>query len=255
MIGKTLLHYKILEKLGEGGMGVVYKAKDLKLERDVAIKFLPGQLARKSTERERFEIEAKAAATLNHPNIATIYAIEEAESPASSGQRELFIAMEYIEGKELKELMEEGALNLNDTLDIAERIADGLKSAHKKAFQRERHERMKKDNIVHYKADKLRKTAKTDWKRLDAMSDNDIDTSEIPELDEEWFKNAKVVFTEKKKAISLRVDAEVLEWFKSNSKRRGYQTLMNAVLKAYVHSGSNLPPMPDENCHPFGGQK
>ena len=77
MIGKTILHYKIIEKLGEGGMGVVYLAEDLKLERKVAIKFLPHHVASNPAEIERFKIEAKASASLNHPNIATIYAIEE----------------------------------------------------------------------------------------------------------------------------------------------------------------------------------
>ena len=95
---------------------------------------------------------------------------------------------------------------------------------------------MKKENIVQYKADKLPETTKTDWKRLDAMTDDEIDTSEIPELDDEWFENAQVVLPQKKKAISLRVDGNVLEWFKSNSKDRGYQTLMNAVLKAYARA-------------------
>jgi len=88
MIGETILHYKILEKLGEGGMGVVYKAEDTKLKREVAIKFLPRQILSNAEERQRFEIEAQAAAALNHPNIATIYAIEE------SGN-EVFIVMEY----------------------------------------------------------------------------------------------------------------------------------------------------------------
>ncbi len=77
MIGKSILHYKIIKKLGEGGMGIVYLAEDTKLERQVAIKFLPHQIAENSEERKRFEIEAKAAAALNHPNIATIHAIEE----------------------------------------------------------------------------------------------------------------------------------------------------------------------------------
>ncbi len=93
MIGKTISHYKIIEKLGEGGMGVVYKAKDTKLKREVAIKFLPRFISANKEERKRFEIEAQAAALLNHPNIATIYAIEETED-------EMFIVMEYIDGVE-----------------------------------------------------------------------------------------------------------------------------------------------------------
>jgi len=95
MISKTILHYKILEKLGEGGMGVVYLAEDTKLERKVAIKFLPNHISSQSDERKRFEIEAKAAAALNHPNIATVYAIEKSDD-------ELFLVMEYIKGKHLK---------------------------------------------------------------------------------------------------------------------------------------------------------
>ncbi len=95
MIGKAISHYKIIEKLREGGMGVVYKAEDAKLKRDVAIKFLPRQVAANDEMRERFKIEAQAAAVLNHPNITHIYAIEEAED-------DLFIVIEYIDGRELR---------------------------------------------------------------------------------------------------------------------------------------------------------
>jgi serine/threonine-protein kinase len=98
MVGQNILHYKILEKLGAGGMGVVYKAEDRKLERTVALKFLPRHITADADLRQRFEIEAKAAAALNHPNVATIYAIEEADD-------ELFIVMEYIEGCDLREIV------------------------------------------------------------------------------------------------------------------------------------------------------
>ena len=96
MIGKTISHYKIIEKLDEGGMSVVYKAEDTKLERMVALKFLP--LTSIDEEKKRFKSEAKAAASLNHPNIATIHAIEEVDD-------QTFIAMEYIEGQSLQEIV------------------------------------------------------------------------------------------------------------------------------------------------------
>ncbi|GBD87243.1 hypothetical protein BMS3Abin03_01170 [bacterium BMS3Abin03] len=94
----------------------------------------------------------------------------------------------------------------------------------------------KKKNIVRYQEEQILTKSKTNWKKFDELSDKQIDTSEIPELDKEWFKNAKIVMPEKKKAISLRVDKDVLEWFKSKSKGKGYQTFMNAVLKAFVEA-------------------
>src|SRR3970282_1413404 len=96
MIGQTISHYKILEKLGQGGMGAVYKAQDTKLDRLVALKFLPHHLSANEAEKARFIQEAKAAPLLHHPNICTIHAIEEAD-----GQQ--FIAMEYVDGSTLRE--------------------------------------------------------------------------------------------------------------------------------------------------------
>ncbi len=125
MIGRTILHYRIVEELGRGGMGVVYRAEDEKLKRPVAIKFLPREVANSADARKRFEIEAQSAAALNHPNIATIHAIESVDD-------ETFIVMEYIEGQELKALIADATLASEDILTIAEQIARGLKRAHEK---------------------------------------------------------------------------------------------------------------------------
>ncbi len=119
MLGRTLSHYKIIEKLGEGGMGVVYKAEDTKLKREVAIKFLPRQIAVSDEEHERFKLEAQAAAALNHNNIATIHEIDEV------GDDE-FIVMEIIKGESLKEKIAKGPLKLDEAVRIATEVADGL---------------------------------------------------------------------------------------------------------------------------------
>jgi eukaryotic-like serine/threonine-protein kinase len=138
MIGKTILHYKIIEKLGEGGMGVVYLAEDNKLKRQVAIKFLPHHITANSDERKRFEIEAQAAAALNHPNIATIHAIEETEE-------DLFLVMEYISGKHLKDHINGKPLPVDEAIDIASQVARGLQAAHKKGIV---HRDIKSANIM-----------------------------------------------------------------------------------------------------------
>jgi serine/threonine protein kinase/tetratricopeptide (TPR) repeat protein len=145
MIGKKILHYNIIEKLGEGGMGVVYLAEDTKLERKVAIKFLPRNIAYNSDERKRFEIEAKAAAALNHPNIATIHAIEEADDPASGFDKELFLVMEYIKGTNLKTLIDSKPLPKEKVIKIASQIAEGLKAAHSEGII---HRDIKSANIM-----------------------------------------------------------------------------------------------------------
>ncbi len=133
MIGKIISHYKILEKLGEGGMGVVYKAQDTNLDRFVALKFLPPHLLSSEEEKSRFIHEAKAAAALNHANICTIHEIDETRpAPGEPGDGQTFIAMEYIEGQSLKDKITEGPLKLEEALDIIVQIATGLQKAHDK---------------------------------------------------------------------------------------------------------------------------
>ncbi len=138
MIGETILHYRILQKLGEGGMGIVYKAEDTKLKREVAIKFLPHHVLANAEEKQRFEIEAQAAAALNHPNITTIYSIEESKD-------DIFIVMEYINGIELKEKIKKGLPSLDESLSIISQIAEGLKAAHQKGIV---HRDIKSSNIM-----------------------------------------------------------------------------------------------------------
>ena len=138
MIGETISHYKILEKLGEGGMGEVFLAEDTKLDRKAALKFLPKEYTRDKEAKERFKREAKAAAALNHPNIITIYEINEFED-------QIYIAMEYVDGQTLKEHVTDNKLGIKEIIDIFTQVCEGLLKAHEGGIV---HRDIKPQNII-----------------------------------------------------------------------------------------------------------
>jgi len=138
MIGRTLSHYKILEKLGSGGMGDVYLAEDTDLERRVALKVLPPELAESEERRARFQREAKAVAALNHPHIVTVHSVEHADGVH-------FITMELVRGKTLSELIPRKGLSLAKFLEIAIPLADAVAAAHEKGVL---HRDLKPENLM-----------------------------------------------------------------------------------------------------------
>ena len=138
MIGRTLSHYEILDEISRGGMGIVYRARDLNLGREVALKVLPEELTRDVRRRERLLQEARAAAVLEHPHIAVIHAVGEAEGVT-------FIAMELIRGEKLSDTLQRGALPQKRALDLAAEMAEGLARAHDKGIV---HRDLKPANVM-----------------------------------------------------------------------------------------------------------
>ena len=139
IVGRTIAHYEILARVGGGGMGVVYRARDTRLGRTVALKFLPSQWSHDESARHRFVREAQAASATNHPNICTVHDIETADD----GQ--LFIVMAFYEGQTLKQRLDAGALAIDEALDIASQIADGLARAHAQGVV---HRDVKPGNVI-----------------------------------------------------------------------------------------------------------
>ena len=138
MVGQILAHYKILEKIGSGGMGEVYLAEDTKLDRKVALKVLPPELAKNEDPRARFTREAKAVAALNHTNIVTVHSVEQAGDVH-------FITMELVKGKTLTELLPRSGLSLEEFFKIAIPLADAVAAAHQEGIT---HRDLKPDNVM-----------------------------------------------------------------------------------------------------------
>jgi serine/threonine protein kinase len=171
MIGQTLKHYKIESLLGRGGMGVVYKALDVRLQRPVALKMLTPNLVSNPDRRTRFLREAQSAAVLNHPAIAQVYDIDEADGS-------IFIAMEYVDGKTVSRLIADGELDLMGAVEIAHQIAEGLAKAHEAGIL---HRDIKSDNIMVTRDGHAKLLDFGLAKLLEPTTDGPSDTSGIPD--------------------------------------------------------------------------
>jgi eukaryotic-like serine/threonine-protein kinase len=203
MIGKTLGHYKVGEQLGRGGMGEVYLADDLNLNRKVALKFLPDAFTGDPERMARFEREAKLLATLNHPNIAAIYGLEEAE-----GKR--FLVLELVEGETLAQRLSKGPLPVEEALEVCRQIADGLEAAHEKGVI---HRDLKPANVMITAEEKVKILDFGLAKALAGESQN-VDASQSPTLTDAMTQRGVILGTAaymspeqaKGKAVDKRAD-------------------------------------------------
>jgi eukaryotic-like serine/threonine-protein kinase len=203
MIGKTLGHYRVVQELGRGGMGEVYLADDLNLNRKVALKFLPDAFTGDPERMARFEREAKLLASLNHPNIAAIYGLEQAE-----GKR--FIEMELVEGETLAQSLSKGALPVEEALGVCRQIAEGLEAAHEKGVI---HRDLKPANVMITEGDKVKIL---DFGLAKALADEgqSVDSSQSPTLTEAMTRPGVILGTAaymspeqaKGKAVDKRAD-------------------------------------------------
>jgi len=203
MIGNTLGHYRVGEPLGRGGMGEVYVADDLSLDRKVALKFLPDAFTGDPERMARFEREAKVLASLNHPNIAAIYGLEQAEAKR-------FIVMELVEGETLAQRLSKGPLPLDEALGICRQIAEGLEAAHEKGVI---HRDLKPANVMITEGDKVKIL---DFGLAKALSDEtrSVDSSHSPTLTEAMTQPGVILGTAaymspeqaKGKAVDKRAD-------------------------------------------------
>ena len=182
--GQTISHYRILEKIGQGGMGEVYLADDTTLDRKVALKFLPDVFTGDPERMARFEREAKLLASLNHPNIAGIYGLEQAD-----GNR--FLVLEYVEGETLQARLSKGAMPLEDALALWRQIAEGLEAAHERGII---HRDLKPANVMITSEEKVKIL---DFGLAKALADEtqSIDSSQSPTLTESMTRPGVILGT------------------------------------------------------------